>query len=49
MPPDVSFNDLKVIIDFVYRGEIDVDQAQLQVIFHFIFKWGFFVFYLFLI
>lgn len=33
MPPDVPFNDLKIIIDFVYRGEIDVDQTQLQVIF----------------
>ncbi|KAK6645467.1 hypothetical protein RUM43_001744 [Polyplax serrata] len=30
MPPDVPFNDLKIIIDFVYRGEIDVDQTQLQ-------------------
>lgn len=32
MPPDVCFNDLKFIIEFVYRGEIDVSQAELQVI-----------------
>lgn len=31
MPPDVCFNDLKFIIEFVYRGEIDVSQAELQV------------------
>ncbi|KAE8747852.1 hypothetical protein FOCC_FOCC005464 [Frankliniella occidentalis] len=30
MPPDVCFNDLKFIIEFVYRGEIDVSQAELQ-------------------
>lgn len=31
MPPDVCFNDLKFIIEFVYKGEIDVSQAELQV------------------
>lgn len=31
MPQDVCFNDLKFIIEFVYRGEIDVSQAELQV------------------
>ncbi|EFN61218.1 Protein bric-a-brac 2 [Camponotus floridanus] len=30
MPKDVCFNDLKFIIEFVYRGEIDVSQAELQ-------------------
>ncbi|KAM0727094.1 Protein bric-a-brac 2 [Formica fusca] len=30
MPQDVCFNDLKFIIEFVYRGEIDVSQAELQ-------------------
>lgn len=33
MPQDVCFNDLKFIIEFVYRGEIDVSQAELQVSF----------------
>lgn len=31
MPQDICFNDLKFIIEFVYRGEIDVSQAELQV------------------
>lgn len=31
LPYDVCFNDLKFIIEFVYRGEIDVSQAELQV------------------
>jgi hypothetical protein len=31
MPQDVCFSDLKFIIEFVYRGEIDVSQAELQV------------------
>lgn len=31
LPQEVGFSDLKFIIDFVYRGEIDVSQAQLQV------------------
>ena len=31
MPQDVCFNDLKFIIEFVYKGEIDVSQAELQV------------------
>ncbi|EFN84241.1 Protein bric-a-brac 1 [Harpegnathos saltator] len=31
MPQDVCFTDLKFIIEFVYRGEIDVSQAELQV------------------
>ncbi|XP_066991941.1 protein bric-a-brac 2 isoform X3 [Anabrus simplex] len=30
MPQDVCFSDLKFIIEFVYRGEIDVSQAELQ-------------------
>ncbi|VEN52360.1 unnamed protein product [Callosobruchus maculatus] len=30
MPQDVCFGDLKFIIDFVYKGEIDVSQAQLE-------------------
>ncbi|XP_043284426.1 protein bric-a-brac 2 isoform X2 [Venturia canescens] len=30
MPQDVCFNDLKFIIEFVYKGEIDVSQAELQ-------------------
>lgn len=30
LPYDVCFNDLKFIIEFVYRGEIDVSQAELQ-------------------
>ncbi|XP_014274259.1 protein bric-a-brac 1 isoform X2 [Halyomorpha halys] len=30
MPQDVCFADLKFIIEFVYKGEIDVSQAQLQ-------------------
>ncbi|KAL0132381.1 hypothetical protein PUN28_000274 [Cardiocondyla obscurior] len=30
MPQDVGFNDLKFIIEFVYRGEIEVSQAELQ-------------------
>lgn len=31
MPTDVCFTDLKFIIEFVYRGEIDVSQNELQV------------------
>nr|CAH7720343.1 unnamed protein product [Callosobruchus chinensis] len=31
MPQDVCFGDLKFIIDFVYKGEIDVSQVQLEV------------------
>uniref|UniRef100_A0A1B6KZB8 BTB domain-containing protein n=1 Tax=Graphocephala atropunctata TaxID=36148 RepID=A0A1B6KZB8_9HEMI len=30
MPHDVCFSDLKFIIEFVYRGEIDVSQCELQ-------------------
>ncbi|KAK9882347.1 hypothetical protein WA026_020869 [Henosepilachna vigintioctopunctata] len=30
MPPDVCYSDLKFIIDFVYKGEIDVSQEELQ-------------------
>ncbi|KAI5720970.1 hypothetical protein M8J77_014079 [Diaphorina citri] len=30
MPQDVCFTDLKFIIEFVYRGEIDVSQSELQ-------------------
>ncbi|GLV34646.1 pipsqueak [Carabus blaptoides fortunei] len=30
MPQDVCFSDLKFIIEFVYKGEIDVSQAELQ-------------------
>lgn len=33
LPQEVGFNDLKFIIEFVYRGEIDVSQAELQVFF----------------
>lgn len=31
MPQDVCYADLKFIIEFVYKGEIDVSQAELQV------------------
>jgi hypothetical protein len=31
MPPEVAFADLQFIIEFVYRGEIDVSEAELQV------------------
>lgn len=31
LPSEISFNDLKSIIEFVYRGEIDVSEAELQV------------------
>lgn len=31
MPQDVCYDDLKFIIEFVYKGEIDVSQAELQV------------------
>lgn len=31
MPADITFSDLQFIIDFVYRGEIDVTEAELQV------------------
>lgn len=31
MPSDVCYSDLKFIIEFVYKGEIDVSQAELQV------------------
>lgn len=34
LPYDICFNDLKFIIEFVYRGEIDVSQAELQVSFN---------------
>ncbi|XP_050536115.1 uncharacterized protein LOC126902667 [Daktulosphaira vitifoliae] len=30
LPYDICFSDLKFIIEFVYRGEIDVSQAELQ-------------------
>ncbi|XP_018564062.1 protein tramtrack, beta isoform-like isoform X2 [Anoplophora glabripennis] len=30
MPQDVCYSDLKFIIEFVYKGEIDVSQAELQ-------------------
>ncbi|XP_031346961.1 protein bric-a-brac 1 isoform X2 [Photinus pyralis] len=30
MPQDVCYDDLKFIIEFVYKGEIDVSQAELQ-------------------
>ncbi|XP_044735223.1 broad-complex core protein-like isoform X2 [Chrysoperla carnea] len=30
MPQDVCYTDLKFIIEFVYRGEIDVSQEELQ-------------------
>ncbi|KAM8714531.1 hypothetical protein ACLKA7_014626 [Drosophila subpalustris] len=31
LPADIIFTDLKTIIDFVYRGEIDVTESDLQV------------------
>ncbi|KAJ8924926.1 hypothetical protein NQ315_001089, partial [Exocentrus adspersus] len=31
MPQDVCYADLKFIIEFVYKGEIDVSQTELQV------------------
>lgn len=31
MPQDVCYTDLKFIIEFVYKGEIDVSQTELQV------------------
>lgn len=31
MPQDICYADLKFIIEFVYKGEIDVSQAELQV------------------
>lgn len=31
LPSEISFNDLKAIIEFVYRGEIDVSESELQV------------------
>lgn len=33
LPADIIFTDLKTIIDFVYRGEIDVTESELQVSF----------------
>ncbi|XP_055380113.1 broad-complex core protein isoforms 1/2/3/4/5-like isoform X2 [Condylostylus longicornis] len=30
LPGDIIYNDLKTIIDFVYRGEIDVTESELQ-------------------
>uniref|UniRef100_A0A336MKN2 CSON002540 protein n=1 Tax=Culicoides sonorensis TaxID=179676 RepID=A0A336MKN2_CULSO len=33
MPSDIAFSDLQFIIDFVYRGEIDVSEAELQIIY----------------
>ncbi|KAI8117508.1 Protein bric-a-brac 2 [Lucilia cuprina] len=30
LPGDIIFTDLKTIIDFVYRGEIDVTESELQ-------------------
>jgi hypothetical protein len=32
MPQDVCYADLKFIIEFVYKGEIDVSQTELQVL-----------------
>uniref|UniRef100_A0A182X822 BTB domain-containing protein n=2 Tax=gambiae species complex TaxID=44542 RepID=A0A182X822_ANOQN len=31
LPADICFSDLQFIIEFVYRGEIDVSEAELQV------------------
>lgn len=31
LPSDICFSDLQFIIEFVYRGEIDVSEAELQV------------------
>lgn len=42
LPQEVGFSDLKFIIDFVYRGEIDVSQAQLQVGTNNYLSWSFF-------
>uniref|UniRef100_A0A182M2A0 BTB domain-containing protein n=1 Tax=Anopheles culicifacies TaxID=139723 RepID=A0A182M2A0_9DIPT len=30
LPADICFSDLQFIIEFVYRGEIDVSEAELQ-------------------
>lgn len=31
LPADICFSDLQFIIEFVYRGEIDVSESELQV------------------
>lgn len=31
LPADIGFCDLQFIIEFVYRGEIDVSEVELQV------------------
>lgn len=31
LPSDVCFSDLQFIVEFVYRGEIDVSEVELQV------------------
>lgn len=31
MPADIRLDDLRLIISFIYRGEIDVPEAALQV------------------
>lgn len=33
LPSEICFSDLRSIIEFVYRGEIDVSEAELQVSF----------------
>lgn len=31
MPAEIAFEDLRSIIEFIYRGEIDVPEGSLQV------------------
>lgn len=31
LPADIGFSDLQFIMEFVYRGEIDVSEVELQV------------------
>lgn len=39
MPPEIAFVDLQFIIEFVYRGEIDVSEPELQVSTIFPLRW----------
>lgn len=31
MPAEVEFDDLRAIVEFIYRGEVDVPEGSLQV------------------
>lgn len=31
MPSEVDFDDLRAIVEFIYRGEVDVPEGSLQV------------------